>query len=354
VSAHTPFGHEKVILHTGPRSGLPIIVAVHSTALGSAVGGCRMIAYPRWEDGLRDALRLSEAMSLKCAASGLPHGGGKTVIALPESGAALDAARRTAVMEDLGDLLQSLDGSYHVGEDVGTGPDDMLVVRGRTTFASMPGKVRPDTGERPEPTALGVLAAVKATAGHVFGTDDLAGRRLTVIGLGHVGLPLARMLAAAGARLAVTDVAAAKRADAAELGARWLDSESALYESTDIVIPAALGGILTPETVGRLDCAAVVGPANNQLSQDLVAAGLRERGIVWAPDFIVNAGGVLYEAGTQLDALSAEEALAKVRDIGPRLAAILAQADEAGTTPLDMALAGARAVLVSAGAGAHR
>jgi leucine dehydrogenase len=303
-----------------------------------------MMNYPSWADGLRDALLLSEAMSLKCAAAGIPHGGGKTVIALPPL-ARLDSTRRVAVMQDLGDLVQGLGGSYYVGEDVGTGPQDMRVVRERTPFAAGPRQALEDSGERPEPTAVGVFEAIRATARHVFGSDGLAGLHMVVIGLGHVGLPLARMLATAGASLALTDVAEDRKAAAAELGAQWLEPGEALYASTDIVVPAALGGILTAESAALLRCAAIVGPANNQLSDDRVAAGLRERGIVWAPDFIVNSGGVLFETSTQLDHLSAEDALSKVRDIGARLAGILARSADAGTTPLAVAIAEARSRL---------
>lgn len=353
MTVSTAFSHEQVIIQTGRRSGLPVIVAVHSSVPGSAVGGCRMMAYDGWEHALRDALMLSEAMSLKCAAAGIPHGGGKTVIALSAS-ARLEGGRRVAVMQDLGDLIQSLGGSYSVGEDVGTGPADMRVVRSRTTFAAGPRKIPHDSDQPPEPTSLGVLAAIKATAAHVFGTPDLAGRQLTIIGLGHVGHPLARMLAAAGARLAVTDVVPDRKSAAADLGAAWLEPEQALSAAADIVVPAALGGILTPESASQLRCAAIVGPANNQLSGSGVATDLRERGIVWAPDFIVSAGGVIYEAGTQLDGLSPTAALDQVAGIGPRLAGILARSAASGTTPLALALDEARAALTRPAAGADR
>jgi leucine dehydrogenase len=343
MSDHVVLDHEKVIVERGRASGLPIIVAVHSTALGPAVGGCRMWPYPDWRDALEDALRLSEAMSLKCAAAGIDHGGGKTVIALPP-GVELTAERRVAVMEDLGDIVEGLGGRYHVGEDVGTGPDDIRVVRRRTSWTARP---KPDGAAPagPAPTAIGVLEAVRATVRHAFADSELAGRRYAVIGLGHVGEPLARLLAAEGATLAVSDIDERHRATARELGAEWLEPGEALFADVDVLIPAALGGILSRDSVPRLRCAAIVGPANNQLTDPDVADALQARGILWAPDFVVNAGGVVFEVGVALDALSDEAALERVRRIGARLQRVFEQSAASGVTPLAVAQAQARAAL---------
>src|SRR4051812_6667092 len=182
------FNHEQVIVRRGERSGLPVIVAVHSTKLGPAVGGCRLWTYDDWREGLADALRLSEAMSLKCSAAGLEHGGGKSVIAVPV-GATLDTATRADAMRDLGDVVESLGGRYTTGEDVGTGPHDMRTVRERTRWAAEPPAT--NGGPASEPTSLGVYEAIKATVRHGSGSDRLDGVQVTVIGLGHVGLPLA-------------------------------------------------------------------------------------------------------------------------------------------------------------------
>lgn len=342
MSTDLELQHERVVVERGRASGLPIIVAVHSTKLGSAVGGCRMWSYPDWRDGLADALRLSSAMSLKCAAAGIDHGGGKTVIALPP-GAELDPARRIAVMEDLGDVVERLGGTYHVGEDVGTGPEDIQVVRRRTRWTSRP---RVDRGaDGPEPTAVGVLEAIRATARHAFGSGDLSGRRLAVVGLGHVGLPLARMLAAEGAELLVSDIDEGRRAAAQELGAGWLAPAEANFAEVDVLVPAALGGLVDVGTIDRLRCAAIVGPANNQLVDERWAEALQARGITWAPDFVVNAGGVVFEVGVALDELSEDEAMARVRTIGSRLDAVLARASATGETPLAVALGDVRDAL---------
>lgn len=338
----TGLEHEQIAIRLGRRSKLPVILAVHSTRLGSAVGGCRMWRYPDWRDGLADAIRLSEAMSLKCAASGIAHGGGKTVIALPAE-IELDARRREALMEDVGELVESFAGSYYIGEDVGTGPDDVLTMRRHTSWTARPHDGRaPDV---PQPTATGVLEAIRASARHAFGTPSLTDRRVAILGLGHVGGPLAEMLAGEVSALLVSDIDADKVAAAVELGATPLEPERAIETGVDVLVPAALGGVIAPDTVDRLRCAVICGPANNQLTDDSVADRLHARGILWAPDFIVNAGGVIYEVAVGLDGMSDADAMAQVRQIGERLASVLDQSAAHGTTPLATALRRAREVL---------
>jgi leucine dehydrogenase len=338
----TGLDHERVVIHNGRRSGLPVIAAVHSTRLGPAVGGTRMWAYPGWQDALADALRLSEAMSLKNAAAGLDHGGGKAVIALPP-GTVLRAERREAVLRDLGDLVGTLAGAFTVGEDVGTSAQDMLIVREQTQWAGGLPASNGGSGEPAEPTAVGVYAAIEATARQAFGTADLSGRHACIIGLGQVGERLARRLAAAGVKLTVSDIDTGKQAIASELGAEWTDPDDAVFVAADLLIPAALGGILRPDTVPRLRCAAVVGAANNQLADDSVAGLLAERGILWAPDFIANAGGVMFSVTVSLDGKPAADALDEVRGIGDRLAWIFDRAQQMSVPPLSVALADARA-----------
>jgi leucine dehydrogenase len=345
------FHHERVVIEYGRRSGLPVLAAVHSTRLGSAVGGTRMWTYPDWREGLADVLRLSEAMSLKNAAAGLDHGGGKAVIALPPN-TELTPRLRQDVMRDLGDLVESLGGSLIVGEDVGTTAQDMVIVREQTQWAGGLPADAGGSGEPAEPTAVGVYAAIRASAQQVFGTADLTGRRACVLGLGQVGARLARRLAAAGVTLTVTDVATEKRRLADELGATWVEPEQALFVETDLLIPAALGGILRSETVPRLRCAAVVGPANNQLSDDSVASMLADRGILWAPDFIANAGGVIFGVAVSLDAKSPEDALVDVEAIGERLASVFERALVSGVPPLTIAVKDAHARIAAPDASA--
>src|SRR5580700_9976194 len=262
--------HERVEIVVGERSGLPVIVAVHSTALGQAVGGCRLWRYRDWRDALDDALRLSEAMTLKCALANLPLGGGKSVIALsPES--ELTPERRRSAMLDLGDAVDTFGGTYGVGEDVGTTAEDMLIARERTRYAYCLPESEGGAGEPSEPTAEGVRAAIAVTLEQAFGTGEVSGRRIAIIGLGQVGSRVARRLAASGADLLVCDIDASKRRLAEELGASWIDPETALQADVDLLVPAALGGLLTRASVPALRCAAIAGPANNQLAEEGVA-----------------------------------------------------------------------------------
>ncbi|MFC3577432.1 Glu/Leu/Phe/Val dehydrogenase dimerization domain-containing protein [Streptomyces yaanensis] len=341
--------HERVVVRRGERSGLPVIVAIHSTQLGSAVGGCRMWTYSNWREGLADALRLSEAMSFKCAVAGIEHGGGKSVIPLPE-GTVLTPELRTAVMRDLGDVVHELGGQYVVGADVGTSAADMRTVRERTMWAADHDNVAGSEAEAEsmvEPTSLGVYESMRATANHLFGSPELRGLSAAIVGLGSVGGPLARRLAQDGVHLVVTDIDPTRRELAEEIGADWGGPDT-LFSPVDIAVPAALGGVLSPETVPRLRCRAVVGPANNQLVDDGVADLIEAHGAVWAPDFIVNAGGVVWGVATQLDGRSAADALGKVREIGGRVADVLTRARETGQTPLAVAREQARARLASA------
>jgi leucine dehydrogenase len=325
--------HEKVLIQQGARSGLPILIAVHSTRLGPAAGGVRMTTYADWRDGLEDALRLSEAMTLKAAVAGLPYGGGKTVIALPP-GHVVDEAGRRDVMLDLGDAIEGLGGSYRAGEDVGTTAEDMAVARERTAWAYCLPESQGGTGEPSEPTSIGVHEAIHAVLQHVYGEPTVSGRRVTIIGLGQVGGRLARLLASEGAILSVTDIDLRRKALADELGATWVDVDDALALPADLLVPAALGGVLTADVVARLDCRAVCGPANNQLATHDVADLLQAKGIVWAPDFVVNAGGVIYGGLVDIGSQPKDVALARVRAIGATTAEILALADAEVITPL--------------------
>jgi leucine dehydrogenase len=326
--------HERVSISVGERSALPVIIAVHSTVLGQAVGGCRLWRYADWRDGLEDALRLSEAMTLKCALAGLPLGGGKSVIALaPDS--ELTPDRRRAAMLDLGDAVDAFGGTYGVGEDVGTTAEDMMIARERTQYAYCLPASQGGAGEPSEPTALGVRDAIGVTLERAFATSAVSGRRITVIGLGQVGSRVARSLAADGAELLVSDVDPGKRTLAEELGADWTDRPADAFRAeADLLVPAALGGLFTETSVADLRCAAIAGPANNQLADDGVADALHGRGIVWAPDFVVNAGGVIYGNAMEMEGCSREEAIARVGAVAGTLAAVFAAADEHSITPL--------------------
>ncbi|WP_035858430.1 Glu/Leu/Phe/Val dehydrogenase family protein [Cryptosporangium arvum] len=293
------FTHEELHVRAGRRTGLPIVVAIHSTALGQALGGCRLWHYDDWRDGVEDALRLSAAMTAKNALAGLANGGGKTVVPLPP-GLTLDAGARRDLLHDVGDAVAALDGRYGTGPDVGTGADDMVVIGERTPHVFCRPVAHGGSGSSSPGTAAGVIAALRATVARLDGRADLGGHTFAVVGLGSVGADVARRLAAAGAHLVVSDVRTEAKALADELGASWTSPEDALTAEVDVVTPAALGGVLTPDLVPRLRCRAIVGPANNQLSSPEVAGLLHERGVLWAPDYVASAGGIVHAIASEL------------------------------------------------------
>ena len=338
------FTHERVEVLTGRRSGLCITVALHSSVLGSALGGARLWTYPHWSDALGDALRLSSAMTLKNAAAGLDAGGGKSVIALPE-GTVLDAERRRAAFLDLGDAVESLHGLYRTAEDVGSTTDDMLVVSERTEHVvGLPDAVG-GSGEPAGPTSLGVYESVRATLEKVMGTADVADRRITISALGQVGSRLAVRLEAEGALLTVTDVNPAKRDLALDLGVEWAEPGTEHLLPADVFVPAGIGGLLTDEVIDALEARAVCGPANNPLADHSGAARLASRGILYAPDFVVNAGGVIYLDLEAKKLGSRDEIMGRVAGIGDTVRRIFDEAESAGVTPLEAAEAFAAARL---------
>jgi len=316
------FDHEQLTVHRGRRSGLPVAIAVHSTVRGMAIGGCRLRPYADRRDGVADALRLAEAMTYKTAVAGLDHGGGKTVVALPTAAPLTPDERRDALL-DVGDAVESLGGRYGTGPDVGTGPADMVTIGERTRWVFCRPAEHGGSGDSSGPTAEGVLAALAALCAHRFGSADVAGLRITLIGLGNVGTHLAKALAGAGATLTVTDVDPGRRTLADAVGAAWVAPEDAATAPADVLVPAALGGLLTPEVVPRLRCAAIAGPANNQLTDERVADLLYQRGVVWVPDPVVSAGGAIYGTGVELRGLTPEAALAEVRGIGATVTRLL-------------------------------
>lgn len=330
------FTHERVEVVTGRRSGLVITVALHSSVLGSALGGARLWSYPHWSDGLGDALRLSAAMTLKNAAAGLDAGGGKSVIALPE-GTVLDADRRRAAFLDLGDAVESLHGLYRTAEDVGSTTEDMLVVSERTEHVvGLPDAVG-GSGEPAGPTSLGVYESLRATLEQVTGSADVAGRRITISGLGQVGSRLAVRLAAEGAVLTVTDVNPAKADLARDLEAAWIAPGEEHLVAADVFVPAGLGGLLTDDVINSLDAKAVCGPANNPLAARSGADRLAGRGILYAPDFVVNAGGVIYLDLEAKKIGTRTEIMDRVAAIGDTVRRIFAEAAVRGVTPLEAA-----------------
>jgi leucine dehydrogenase len=278
--------HEMVQLGEDPASGYRAIIAIHSTRLGPAVGGTRLWSYVSLEDALNDALRLSRGMTFKNAAAGLALGGGKSVILKPAG-----AFDREDLFRAHGRFVESLGGRYKTAEDVGTSPADMAIMRRETPHAAGLAELSGD----PSPvTARGVFRAIQAAAMHRWGSSDLAGRTVALQGAGNVGSHLGRQLAAAGASLTIADVNPGAVARlAGELTAAVADPRVIHATAADIYAPCALGGILNPGTIPELRCQVVAGAANNQLLDDADAGRIEARGILYVPDFIANAGGVI-------------------------------------------------------------
>ena len=320
------------MVRRGRRSGRYVIVAIHSTALGAALGGVRLWHYEATVDGARDALRLARGMTYKAAAAGLDLGGGKGVICAPK-GAPPTGRDRRALLLDFGDLVESLGGRYITAEDVGITAEDLVAISERTCQVTGLPPAHGGSGDPSPFTALGVKAAMRACARERFGSADLAGRRIVIAGLGHVGSKLARLLADAGAELAVSDIDPAKRSLAAELDAEWIAPSEEMLAECDILAPCALGGAIDAANLPRLRCQIVCGCANNQLADEGLADALAERGILYAPDFIVNAGGLIH-VYREIRGYSEHEARQLALGIEANLSGILAAARERGITPL--------------------
>ncbi len=295
---------------------------------------------------LRDALRLSRAMTYKAAVADLALGGGKGVIVVPAN-VEISSEQRHLALLDFADNVESLQGRYITAEDVGTSSRDMSVIASRTEHVGGLARGRGGSGDPSPLTALGVHVAIRACCERVYGTPSLRERTISLIGLGHVGGRVAKRCAREGAQLLVADLDDRKRHLADQLGARWTTPELALAAGVDVVVPCALGAILDDETVPNLRCRIIAGAANNQLADDAIADLLAARGIIWAPDFVVNAGGVINIA-VELEGYEPARARRRVEQIAVTLAEIFDHAEAIGATPLTAALALARRRLAAA------
>ena len=279
----------EIHLKRDAASGLEAIVAIHDTRLGPALGGCRFIHYDTHESAIIDALRLARGMTYKAAITGIPHGGGKSVILRP--GGQFD---RSAVFRAFGKLIDDLGGHYITAEDSGTGIEDMEIVRGVTKHVT---GVKPEHGGSGDPspfTALGVRRGIEACVKKVMGKDDLDGVSVAVQGVGHVGYHLCAQLHELGAKLTVADVDPLKSERAQrELGAEIVALDAIFETECDVFAPCALGSALNDDTIPRLKCKIVAGAANNQLAEQRHGDDLMQRGILYAPDYAINAGGLI-------------------------------------------------------------
>jgi glutamate dehydrogenase/leucine dehydrogenase len=339
-------GGEGVYLAADQESGLKAIIAIHSTALGPALGGTRFRHYDGFGEALHDVLRLSRAMTYKAAAADLPLGGGKAVIIGDP-----DQIKCDALLEAYGRAVDALGGKYVTAEDVGTTVGDMTTVRRTTRHVTGLPAAQGGSGDPSPATARGVLAGMKTVAEILWGRADLGGRRIAIQALGKVGSALAGLLSGEGCELLVSDiVAGVAEKQAARVGADVIPSGDLLKQPCDIFAPCALGTVLDAETIPTLDCAAVVGSANNQLADDSDAGRLAAAGILYAPDFVVNAGGIINIAEElHPDGYSEARALQGVDRIGESTSRVLSMARELGITTLAAARAIAEERLAAAG-----
>jgi leucine dehydrogenase len=326
---------EATIVSKDHPTGAWFVIAVHSTALGPSAGGCRMRVYDTPADAVRDAHRLSAAMTRKFAVNDLPIGGGKSVLAVP---ALPSGEERAGLLRRFARLVDSLGGLYAVGPDMNTSASDMDVIGEVTRHVHCRTEAAGGTGSTAPDTANGVYSAIRATVAHLFGSDDLAGRSVVIQGVGAVGALLATRLAGEGAKVTVGDVDGARAAAvAATVGARVVDPADVLTEPCDVLSPCATGGVLHEGTIPALRCRAVVGAANNQLAEPADAERLHAAGILWAPDFVANSGGVFHGGGYDVLGWPRDRVDASVAAIGDRLRAMYEEAERKGVPPVEVA-----------------
>lgn len=316
-------GHESVHHVFDQKTGLRAIIAIHSTALGPAAGGCRMWNYATSDEAFVDALRLSEGMSYKNAMADLPLGGGKAVI---WGNSKTD--KTPELFRALGRAIATLNGIYWSAEDVGVSVHDMAYAAEETRYvAGLPGK----SGDPSPVTAKGVFLGIKASALRAFGTDDLNGRHVVVQGVGHVGGYVCGHLAKAGARLTITDVNQETLAQVAKDTGASVVAPADVYDvEADIFSPNALGAIINPETLPRLKVKVVAGGANNQLSTPDMGEKVKERGILYAPDYVINGGGIINVAAEIAGAYDPAWVEGKLQRLVQTLGEVLDEAQSEG------------------------
>jgi leucine dehydrogenase len=319
---------ETAVIRRDRESGSWFFVCLHSTRLGPAGGGTRMKVYATPADALADGMRLSAAMTRKLAVAGLPFGGGKAVLAVPEIPS---GEQRRALLLRYGDLVASLGGTYRTSSDMNTNEADMDVIGERTEYVFGRSRQAGGSGDPAAPTARGVFHGIRSTLAYKLGSNDLEGRTVLVQGAGGVGSELADRLARAGASVLVADIDPERARDVAgRVGAASVRADEALRTECDVYAPCAVGGVLSAETVRELRCRVVAGSANNQLAEPEAADLLRERGILYAPDFVINGGGAIGIVGLEQLGWSEAEVESALEGIGQTLQQIYERADEGG------------------------
>jgi leucine dehydrogenase len=322
---------EQVVVRHDRETDTWIFVCIHSTALGPAMGGTRLKEYASREDALVDGLRLASGMTRKLAVAGLPCGGGKAVLAVSHP---LEGEERRGLFERYADLIESLGGTYVTGPDVNTGEADMDAIGSRTRHVFCRSAENGGSGDPSVHTALGTLHGIRAALRHVYGDDAPIGRRVLVQGTGHVGAKLTRLLLDAGAIVLVSDVDEER---ARATGAETVPPDEALELECDVYAPCALGATLNAESIPKLRCRIVAGAANNQLATPEDAERLRAAGILYAPDFVINAGGAMHGIGLEQLGWDEAELGRRVEGIGETLTRIFERADAEGITTAEAA-----------------
>jgi valine dehydrogenase (NAD+) len=321
-------GHEEVVYGYDEVSGLRAIIAIHSTALGPALGGTRFFPYETEQDALGDVLRLAKGMTYKAAAAGLDLGGGKAVIMGDPS---TDKSER--LLRAYGRFVDSLNGRYITAEDVGTTTSDVDIIRRETRWALGYSIAEGGAGDPSPVTARGLFAASRAVADHLWEDAELAGRRFAVQGVGKVGSAFVQLLVEARAEVIVADThEGAVRAAVENYGVKSVDIDEIHTVDCDFYSPCALGGGLNESTIPGLNCQAIVGSANNQLANDDDAEQIAARGILYAPDFVVNAGGLI-NVYDELHGYSKMRAMHRVDSIFDATKAVLEISKEEGINP---------------------
>ncbi|MXP41257.1 amino acid dehydrogenase [Altererythrobacter soli] len=339
--------HELVELVHDRASGLTAIIAIHSSELGPGAGGTRFWHYPQPDAALRDALRLSRGMSYKNAMAGLPMGGGKAVVLLDK-----DTGKTPEMLAAFGDAVNALGGRYVTAEDVGATEADMVAISHRTPHVCGLPADDGSVGGDPGPfTAMGIYHGIRAAVSHTLGKDSVEGVRVALQGCGSVGGGVARLLAKDGALLTVSDVHAERaKALARDVGGEAVSPEAIMGVACDVFSPNALGAILNDEGIAKLDCAIVAGGANNQLARREHGALLAERGILYAPDYVINAGGIINVALEYLcrqhgEPCDINEVRKRIAQIPDRLEAIWQESEATGRSPDVVADAMARRLI---------
>ncbi|MDQ4126378.1 MAG: leucine dehydrogenase [Actinomycetota bacterium] len=325
------YRYEQLVFCHDKATGLRTIIAIHDTTLGPALGGCRMYPYATEEEAIVDVLRLARGMTYKAAASGLNLGGGKSVIIGDPR-----TDKSEALFRSFGRYIETLGGRYIVAEDVGTSTEDANFIRVETSHVVGVDITRGGSGDPSPFTALGVLHGMRACVEEVFGTASLEGRTVAVQGLGQVGYNLCRLLAGEGARLIVTDVdrRAVERA-VDEFGAKAVEPDEILTIPCDVFAPCALGAVINDATVPNLRCRIVAGSANNVLAESRHGEALADRDILYAPDYVINAGGLINVAD-ELEGYNERRATKRVVRIEERIRSIIAISRRDGV-PTDVA-----------------